>query len=287
MYLQKLLTALLACALASPALARDGGISSLAISRCAGKVGVDTRQSDAAFGLIAIDGIPWVTIERTEQSVGTQPITTTVTGLGALHRRNGTSVPFRFTCVLDAKGQALMFHATHLMRKLGDALPPATFVVGSATYADFCRGELNCGCNCSTLANRQPARSLPNRSCAAVGRYRSPLRCVCQKTGRSSIESLPLALGWCSPTNPCSSLRNRTPYRPPTSVTRSTHARKGGAGQTLSRGVGSMHVNTPSGARPHPFEAQSFSPTTGKQVQDSASPRIRKSFGSRRRPSRA
>lgn len=137
MYLHKLLTALLACVLAGPALARDdGGISSPAISRCAGKVGIDMRQSDAAYGTIALDGIPWVTIERTEASVGTQPITTTVTGMGALHRRNGTSVPFRFTCVLDGKGQALMFHASHLMPKLGDALPPATAVGGSATYRE-------------------------------------------------------------------------------------------------------------------------------------------------------
>src|SRR5258708_25782058 len=129
MYLRKLSSILLACILAAPALAEDdGGISSAVISRCAGKVGVETRQSDAAFGLVALDGIPWLAIERTEESVGTQPITTTVTGTGAQHRRNGTSVPFRFTCVLDAKGQALMFHASHLMIKLGDELPPAIVV---------------------------------------------------------------------------------------------------------------------------------------------------------------
>ena len=137
MYLPKLVTVLLALGLAAPALARDeGGISSSAISRCAGKAGIDMRQSDAAFGLIALDGIPWVTIERTEESVGTQPITTTVTGMGEFHRRNGTSVPFRFTCVLDARGEALMFHASPLMRKLGDSLPPATVVVGSASYPE-------------------------------------------------------------------------------------------------------------------------------------------------------
>jgi len=136
MYLRKLLSMLLlSCVIAAPAPAEDG-ISSSAISRCAGKVGTDTRHSDAAFGLIALDGIPWLAIERTEGSVGTQPITTTVTGTGALHRRNGTFVPFRFTCVLDANGQALMFHASHLMPKLGDTLPPATVVAGSASYSE-------------------------------------------------------------------------------------------------------------------------------------------------------
>ena len=137
MYLHKLLPILLACAVAGPALAQDaGGISSAAISRCAGRVGLDTRQSDAAFGVIALDGIPWIAVERTDDTVGTQPITTTVTGTGARHRRNGTSVPFRFTCVLDAKGQALMVHTSRLMIKLGDELPPAIVVGGSAAYLE-------------------------------------------------------------------------------------------------------------------------------------------------------
>ena len=128
---------LLLAGVATPALAQDvGGLSSSALSRCAGRVGIDMRQSDAAFGAIALDGMPWVTIERTEDSVGMQPISTTVTGTGERRRRNGTSVPFRFTCVLDAGGQALMFHATALMRRLGDVLPPAIVVHGAATYAE-------------------------------------------------------------------------------------------------------------------------------------------------------
>jgi len=132
--------ALLAAGIATPAFApafaQDvGGVSSATLSRCAGRVGIDTRQADAAFGIIALDGMPWITIERTEESVGTQPISTTVTGIGAYRRRNGTSVPFRFTCVLDAQGQALMFHASPLMRRLGDVLPPAITIEGTATYA--------------------------------------------------------------------------------------------------------------------------------------------------------
>ncbi|TAJ39773.1 MAG: hypothetical protein EPO55_11390 [Reyranella sp.] len=127
---------LLLAAVAAPAFGQDvGGLSSTALSRCAGRVGLDMRQSDAAFGVIALDGMPWVTIERTEESVGTQPISTTVTGTGEYRRRNGTSVPFRFTCVLDAEGQALMFHPTALMRRLGDVLPPSIVVNGMATYA--------------------------------------------------------------------------------------------------------------------------------------------------------
>ncbi|HKU96992.1 MAG TPA: YbaY family lipoprotein [Vineibacter sp.] len=127
------LTTTLVAALATPALAQEG-ISSSAISRCAGKLGLDTRQHDAAFGTIMVDGTPWVTIERTEEKMGAQMIATTVTGTGARRRRDGTSVPFRFTCVLDQKGQAVMFHASQLMASLGDALPPATVIAGSATY---------------------------------------------------------------------------------------------------------------------------------------------------------
>ncbi|MDP3162275.1 MAG: YbaY family lipoprotein [Reyranella sp.] len=113
-----------------------GGVSSPALSRCAGRVGIDMRQADAAFGVVALDGMPWLTIERTEESVGTQPISTTITGTGDYRRRNGTSVPFRFTCVLDAQGQALMFHASPLIRQLGDALPPAIVVEGTASYRE-------------------------------------------------------------------------------------------------------------------------------------------------------
>lgn len=128
---------LLLAGIAGPAAAQDiGGLSSTALSRCAGRVGLDMRQSDAAFGVIALDGLPWVTIERTEESVGTQPISTTLTGTGEQRRRNGTSMSFRFTCVLDAQGQALMFHATPLMRQLGDVLPPAVVIEGAATYRE-------------------------------------------------------------------------------------------------------------------------------------------------------
>jgi len=137
MYRRLVFIGLIVAALPSAAPARaqePGGISSSAISRCAGKIGMDTRQHDQAFGVIMIDGMPWVTIERTEEKMGAQMIATTVTGTGARQRRNGTSVPFRFTCLLDQRGQAVMFHASQVMPAMGDALPPATIVAGSATY---------------------------------------------------------------------------------------------------------------------------------------------------------
>lgn len=135
--IRRLLPALLVALVAAPAFAGpDGGISTPMLSRCAGKAGFETRQSDAAFGLLALDGVPWLSIERTDEAVGIQPIMTTVTGTGSRHRRNGTAVPFRFTCVLDADGQALMFHASLLMPKLGDTLPPATVVSGTAILAE-------------------------------------------------------------------------------------------------------------------------------------------------------
>ena len=137
MRLLKFAFALLASVIAMPALAQEsGGLSSSAISRCAGKAGIEMRQADPAFGVIALDGIPWVTIERTEEKVGIQPISTTVTGTGARRRRDGTSVPFRFTCVLNSKGEALMFHTSQLLTRMRDELPPSNFVEGSATYLE-------------------------------------------------------------------------------------------------------------------------------------------------------
>jgi uncharacterized lipoprotein YbaY len=128
---------LLAGVVAEPALAQDsGGMSSAAISRCAGKAGAEIRESDPAFGFIALDGMPWVTIERTEDKVGMQSISTTVTGTGARRRRDHTAVPFRFTCLLNDKGEVVMFHASQLLTRLGDELPPSHFVNGSATYLE-------------------------------------------------------------------------------------------------------------------------------------------------------
>jgi uncharacterized lipoprotein YbaY len=128
---------LLIAVASTAALAQEaGGISSSAISRCAGRIGLDTREADAAFGAIVLDGMPWVTIERAEEQVGAQAISTVVTGTGARRRRDGTFVPFRYTCLLDGKGQAVMFHASHPAPRLGDALPAATIIDGSAAYAE-------------------------------------------------------------------------------------------------------------------------------------------------------
>ena len=57
-----------------------GGISSSVLSRCAGKAGGEVRQGDPAFVALGLDGRPWMTVERTESAVGSQPISTTVTG---------------------------------------------------------------------------------------------------------------------------------------------------------------------------------------------------------------
>lgn len=131
------LLVLLAGSASLPAFAQEaGGVSSSAISRCAGKIGFDTRQADPAFGFVALDGMPWATIERTEEKIGNQQIVTTVTGTGMRQRRDGSSVPFRFTCMINENGEAVVFHTSHLLPRLGDQLPPAIVVTGLATYVE-------------------------------------------------------------------------------------------------------------------------------------------------------
>lgn len=103
------------------------------LSRCAGKAGGSVRQGDPAFMTLALDGRPWMTIDKTEDA-DAQAILTTITSNGWAKRRDGTSFLFRFTCVLNAQGQATMFHASALLRDLGDRLPPAIVINGSATY---------------------------------------------------------------------------------------------------------------------------------------------------------
>lgn len=124
-----------ACIVAAPALADEsGGISSTAISRCAGKMGQQTREADPAFALIMLDGAPWVKIDRTARTVDGQAIATTVTGTGARHLRRGQTVYFRFTCLLDDKGEVVTFRSNDALPDKGDMLPPAVVVSGSATY---------------------------------------------------------------------------------------------------------------------------------------------------------
>jgi uncharacterized lipoprotein YbaY len=103
------------------------------LSRCAGKAGSTVRQGDPAFMTLALDGRPWMTIDRTEDA-DSRSVLTTVTSNGWAKRRDGTSFLFRFTCVLNAEGQATMFHASALLRDLGDRLPPAIVINGSAIH---------------------------------------------------------------------------------------------------------------------------------------------------------
>lgn len=111
-------------------------LSTAALTRCAAKIGIETRQADPAFGTFGLDGHPWITVERTEDKVGSQNISTVITGTGWRRRRDGTSVPFRYICALDPKGQAVGFHAAPLQRNLGDQLPPAIVIEGAAAYLD-------------------------------------------------------------------------------------------------------------------------------------------------------
>jgi len=121
--------------LCAPSFAQEArGISSLAISRCAGKLGSQVRAGDQAFPLFSLDGIPWVKIERGDRTVDGLRIATTVTGTGAHHRRRGQVVGFRFTCLLDDKGEALAFSLTDLLPERGEGLPPALIVRGAASY---------------------------------------------------------------------------------------------------------------------------------------------------------
>jgi uncharacterized lipoprotein YbaY len=119
----------------APASARDGGgISSPAISRCAGKLGSALREGDQAFPLFSLDGVPWMKIEHAEGKVDGVSISTRVTGTGTRHLRRGQIVNFRYTCLLDDKGEAVKFTATDIRTQKSEALPPVTIVRGMASY---------------------------------------------------------------------------------------------------------------------------------------------------------
>lgn len=112
----------------------EHGLSSLDISRCAGRIGLDLRSVDEAFVAFALDGVPWISAEEADVSVGTQIVSTTITGSGWLRRRGGTVANFRYTCLLDANRQALMAHMGMIERRVGDSSPPATTISGAASF---------------------------------------------------------------------------------------------------------------------------------------------------------
>lgn len=109
-----------------------GGISTAALSRCAGVAGLEVREADASFGQIMLDGVPWLSAQHDQQAI-------VLSGTGGLRRRNGTTVPFRFLCALDDGRHAAMFRITSA--GADDALPPTRAIRGAASLVGL-RGAL-------------------------------------------------------------------------------------------------------------------------------------------------
>jgi uncharacterized lipoprotein YbaY len=112
----------------------QGGISSPLLSRCAGKFGTEIREADNAFPLLTLMGVPWMHVERTDQTVEGAHIVAIVTGIGARNRRRGEVVGLRFRCLIDDKGGAVSFTWTDLQPQRKEELPPALVLRGQAYY---------------------------------------------------------------------------------------------------------------------------------------------------------
>ena len=112
----------------------QGGISSPLLSRCAGKFGADVREADNAFPLLALMGMPWVTIERTDQTVDGAHVIATVTGIGGRNRRRGEVVGLRYRCLINDKGEAASFTYSDLQPLRNEELPAALVLRGRAFY---------------------------------------------------------------------------------------------------------------------------------------------------------
>jgi uncharacterized lipoprotein YbaY len=103
-----------------------GGISTAALSRCAGLAGGEMREADAAFGELMLDGVPWLFAQQNHQAI-------VLSSTGTLRRRNGTTVPFRFLCALDDAGHANMFRV--ISAGVEEVLPPSRSIKGVAVPA--------------------------------------------------------------------------------------------------------------------------------------------------------
>ena len=103
----------------------SGGVSTIALSRCAGMAGIEMREADPAFGQIMLDGAPWLVAQHDDDDV-------VVNGTGTVRRRNGTTAPFRFFCVLDEAGHAKLFR---VIPAAGEGLPDSRLIEGVAMPA--------------------------------------------------------------------------------------------------------------------------------------------------------
>jgi len=112
----------------------QGGISTPLLSRCAGKFGAQLRAADNAFPLLSLMGVPWMTIEGTDETVDGAHIVAVVTGTGMRARRRGQIVGLSYRCLIDDKGEAASFTWYHLLPERSEALPPAMVLHGTAYY---------------------------------------------------------------------------------------------------------------------------------------------------------
>jgi uncharacterized lipoprotein YbaY len=133
----RVLAALAACVLLPlAAQAQDdpfrnqGGISTPLLSRCAGKMGAEIRESDNAFPLLTLWGVPWISIERTDQTIDGAHIVATVNGIGSRSRRRGEVISAHYRCLIDDKGVATGFTVNQLQP--GEELPAAMTIRGQA-----------------------------------------------------------------------------------------------------------------------------------------------------------
>lgn len=102
------------------------GISTAALSRCAGIAGMELRSVDPAFGAVMLDGAPWISTYQDHDAL-------MVTSTGALRRRNGTTLSFRFVCALNDRGRASMIRITSV--GVDETLPPSRSIRGTAVLA--------------------------------------------------------------------------------------------------------------------------------------------------------
>lgn len=87
--------------------------------------GIEMREADPAFGQLMLDGAPWLVAQHDDDAV-------VVNGTGTVRRRNGTTAPFRFFCVLDEAGHAKMFR---IIPAAGEGLPASRLIEGVAKPA--------------------------------------------------------------------------------------------------------------------------------------------------------
>lgn len=125
--------ALFCCSLALAAFAASGQYKGPAVETCRGYAERELRRDNANIKALAFDDDQHLIIERTTQKLGSQFVSSILSGNGGIVYQRGQAIEMSFICLLADERRALFFH--WVPRKDASALTQCARAGGSGVAA--------------------------------------------------------------------------------------------------------------------------------------------------------